>query len=211
MKKLLIGFVLLAIFFPPLGQLAISKVSNAASRLATGEGIDEVRRWAGESGLNAQSVAGAAEDLVQREGIVARVVDGDTITLVDGRAVRLLQVDTPEKYGQAECYGQKASQVLAGLVKPGDRIRLAQDPALDAKDRYGRLLRYVWNDTVFVNARLIVVGAAAPYFVDGERGRYAEHFERYARQARASGLGFWGDCPSVAFDPYRAVATGAAS
>ena len=39
--------------------------------------------------------------------VVARVIDGDTVELVDGRRVRLVQIDTPEK--GTECYGDEAS------------------------------------------------------------------------------------------------------
>lgn len=205
MKKLLIGFVLLCIFFPPLGQLAINKISNVVA----GQGIDDVRRWADKSGLDAEDVkgvAGVAEDLA-REAVVASVTSGDTLVLEDGRVVSLLQVDAPD---DVQCYGAKAAKALSGLAKPGDRVRLSKDPALADKDGAGRLLRYVWNGTVFLNARLIVVGAAAPYFDDGARGRYSNHFERYARQARDAELGFWGSC-DVFFDPYRHVASGPAS
>lgn len=200
MKKLLIGFVLLCIFFPPLGQLAIDKTSNAISQVVAGDGIDDVRGWADQFELEdkATDVAGLTTDLTG-EAVVARVVDGDTLTLVGGQVVHLLQIDAPTG---SSCHADKATKALAGLVKPGDRVRLARDPALRGQDGTG-VLRYVWNETVFLNARLIVVGAVAPYFPEGERGRYSIHFERYARQARDAGLGFWGSCQGVVFDPYR--------
>lgn len=50
-------------------------------------------------------------------------------------------------------------------------MTLEADARLDGKDRYGRLLRYVWRDGVNVNVELVRRGAAAPYFYRGDRGR----------------------------------------
>jgi endonuclease YncB( thermonuclease family) len=59
-----------------------------------------------------------------------------------------------------------------------------------------------------VNVRLVAVGAAAPYFYDGRRGRHAAQLERLARRARALHLGLWGRCPRTPYDPDRGVDTG---
>ena len=61
-------------------------------------------------------------------------------------------------------------------------MRLTQEPATDAVDRYGRLLRYVIRvrDRLNVNVYLVRIGAAAPYFFDHRRGRYAWLLERLA-------------------------------
>jgi micrococcal nuclease len=144
---------------------------------------------------------------------VRRIVDGDTIDVrVDGanRRVRLVQIDTPEVYWGAECYGTAASAALRRLLPVGSTVRLYADPALDRTDTYGRLLRYVFSGTVNVNARMVLDGAAAPYFYDGGRGRYADALDRYARAARAARRGLWGACPGTVYDPYRAVDTGPA-
>jgi endonuclease YncB( thermonuclease family) len=88
-------------------------------------------------------------------------------------------------------------------------VKLVAEPAGDAIDRYGRLLRYVVRtaDGLNVNLRLVGDGAAAPYFYDGERGRYADRLERLARRARAARRGLWGRCPSTPYAPYDAVGT----
>src|SRR3954469_591306 len=100
---------------------------------------------------------------------------------------RLVQIDTPEVYFGAECYGLAASGSTKRLPPIGTRVRLLAEPATDRVDQYGRLLRYVIRvrDGLDVNVRLVAVGAAAPYFYDGRRGRYANRH-----------------------DPYRGVATG---
>ena len=124
--------------------------------------------------------------------------------------MRLVQIDTPEVYFGAECYGRQASAVTKRLLPPGTRVRLLAEPATDRVDRYGRLLRYVIRarDGLDVNIRLVAVGAAAPYFYAHRRGRYAALLERLAKRARARSLGLWGRCPGTRYDPYHAVATG---
>src|SRR5512133_1193799 len=74
---------------------------------------------------------------------VTKITDGDTVWVSPHLKVRLVQIDTPEIYGTAECYGAQASQAIARLVPVGTEVRLAAEPAGDSIDRYGRLLRYV--------------------------------------------------------------------
>ena len=140
---------------------------------------------------------------------VSRVIDGDTIELGNGQRVRLVQIDTPEVYGGYECYGPQASAVAKQLLPVGTRVLLQFEPASDPVDRYGRLLRYVVraSDGMNVNLRLAGVGAAAPWFYDGERGRYFATLQTLAKQARLKRLGLWGACPHTVYDPYHAVTT----
>jgi micrococcal nuclease len=139
--------------------------------------------------------------------LVASVYDGDTLTLRDGRRVRLLQIDTPE-LGSGECYSRAARTALVALAPPGKRVVLEADPALDRVDRYGRLLRYVKRNGVNVNLELARRGAAAPYFYRGDRGRYAGSLMRVAQSAKAAKRGLWRACPRTVLDPFRAVSTG---
>lgn len=140
---------------------------------------------------------------------VDHVVDGDTIALRNGQRVRLVQIDTPEVFFGTECYGRAASQETERLLSPGSKVRLFTEPATDTVDQYGRLLRYVVrvNGSVNVNIRLVSVGAAAPYFYRGRRGRYATLLESLARRARTRHRGLWGACPHTPYDPYRGVQT----
>ena len=140
-------------------------------------------------------------------GTVASVYDGDTLTLTNGRRVRLLQIDTPE-LGSGECYSRAARTALVALVPLGSNVVLEPDPALDRVDRYGRLLRYVSRGGADVNLELVRRGAAAPYFYRGERGRHAAALLRAAQLARSGRKGLWKACPSTVLDPTHAVATG---
>jgi endonuclease YncB( thermonuclease family) len=89
-------------------------------------------------------------------------------------------------------------------------VRLYREPKTDAVDRYGRLLRYVFRvrDGLNINLQLVRLGAAAPYFYDYRRGRYAGLLVRLARRARARRLGLWSRCPATPWDPDRGVSTG---
>jgi endonuclease YncB( thermonuclease family) len=140
---------------------------------------------------------------------IDHVADGDTVTLANGQRVRLVQIDTPEVYFHPECYGKAASRVTKALLPPGTAVRLLPEPATDRIDQYGRLLRYVIRarDGLNVNIRLVAVGAAAPYFYEGRRGRLAARLELLARRARARHLGLWGACPHTQYAPNEGVAT----
>jgi len=88
-------------------------------------------------------------------------------------------------------------------------VRLFAEPATDRVDQYGRLLRYVVrvSGAVNVNIRLVAIGAAAPYFYQGRRGRYDGRLESLAKRAKARKLGLWGACPHTRYDPYHGVQT----
>jgi micrococcal nuclease len=141
---------------------------------------------------------------------IDHVADGDTVDLTSGARVRLVQIDTPEVYYTPECYGQQASAITKRLLPQGTLVRLTGEPATDSVDEYGRLLRYVVRvrDGLNVNVYLVKVGAAAPYFYDHRRGRYASLLNRLALRARAQHLGLWGACPHTPYAPSRKVSTG---
>jgi micrococcal nuclease len=135
------------------------------------------------------------------------VVDGDTLALVGGGRVRLVQIDAPEK-GE-ECYGDRATALARRLLPRGVRVRIEPDPHLDQVDRYRRQLAYVFRDGENVNVALVRRGAAGVWFFHGARGRYAAELVAAATKALAERRGLWGACPQARFDPLAAVATGA--
>ncbi len=128
-------------------------------------------------------------------GVVARVNDGDTLTLQGGAKVRLVQVDAPEL--TTDCFGRDAREALFSLARPGTRVRLVRDPALDNTDRYGRLLRYVLVGETDVNVELVRRGAASPYFFRNERGEHAQELLEAVDAARDERAGYWGACPAA--------------
>jgi len=120
---------------------------------------------------------------------VIRVIDGDTIEVLmeDGRTekVRYIGVDTPERgrpfYHEATDFNRK----LVG----GREVVLVRD--VSERDRYGRLLRYVYVGDVFVNAELVREGYAMPLTIPPDVSK-ADEFVRLAREAREAGRGLWG-------------------
>lgn len=125
---------------------------------------------------------------------VERVVDGDTIVLANGDRVRYIGIDTPESVQPGrpvECYGREAAQKNKDLVQ-GRRVTLEKD--VSDRDSFGRLLRYVYVDGLFVNGELVKGGyaKAARYPPDT---RHHDTFVALQREASRSNLGLWGACP----------------
>ncbi len=118
--------------------------------------------------------------------VVARVADGDTFTCRDGRRVRLLGVDTPE-LAQGES-GAKAHAALRRLLPVGTPARLELDAA--PRDRYGRVLAYVWTGSRLVNETLVREGWAMLYTLP-PNVKYAGRLGRAQKEARAGSAGLW--------------------
>jgi micrococcal nuclease len=128
-------------------------------------------------------------------GKVLKVLDGDTFLIrVQGREehVRLREIDAPEiahrkKAGQ-EPWGRKARDFAQSLVR-GKTVRLEVEEA-DERDKYHRLLAYVFSNPIFVNRELILSGNA--FFYPGPfRGKYAGELREAEEAAREKGLGVW--------------------
>jgi micrococcal nuclease len=127
---------------------------------------------------------------------VQRVSDGDTfVDTVQGRRerVRVIGVDTPESVDPNrpdEPYGQEASD-FAKHYLDGETVRLAGDA--EPRDRYGRMLAYVWlEDGTFWNALLVAEGYAQQLTIP-PNVTYADLFRRLAREARQHDRGLWAE------------------
>lgn len=142
----------------------------------------------------------------QATTVIARIYDGDTVTLSTGEKVRLLQMDTPE-LSPLECYAKESKMALAKLLASPGTLSLRTDPSLDKVDKYGRLLRYLFKDDLNVNLKMVEIGAAAPYFYRSERGLYADKFLMAANSAKKKSLGFWQKCPGTVLTPNNSLQT----
>jgi micrococcal nuclease len=130
-------------------------------------------------------------------GRVLRVVDGDTIQVrLDGgrtERVRYIGVDTPDSVKPdtpVQCFAKRASHFNASLVA-GRPVTLRTDA--EERDRYGRLLAYVYVKSRFVNSELVARGYARTLTIPPNVA-HADEFARLARRARRSGAGLWSAC-----------------
>jgi micrococcal nuclease len=115
---------------------------------------------------------------------VAQVIDGDTVELADGRRVRYLGINTPER--DQPLY-EEATAANRRLVE-GQATRLALD--VQTLDRYGRTLAYLWVDDQFVNVELVRQGYATAYTAP-PNVRYSEVILAAQQAARAAQVGIW--------------------
>jgi endonuclease YncB( thermonuclease family) len=137
---------------------------------------------------------------------VVRISDGDTLTISTGEKVRLLQIDTPE-ISPAECYGPEAHKALISLIGKSP-ITLESDSVSDDRDRFGRSLRYIKVGNVNLNLKLVEIGAATPYFYQGEKGKYSKQLLKAAKNAKAKKIGLWKMCPNTKLEPLKPATTG---
>lgn len=130
---------------------------------------------------------------------VVKITDGDTLRVRIGgteERVRLLGIDTPETHGRGglrECFGAEATANLRRLVPPGTKVRLVRD--VEARDRYGRLLAYVYraSDGRFVNLAQADEGFAAALTYPPNVA-HADELVAAAADARRAGRGLWSKC-----------------
>ena len=118
---------------------------------------------------------------------VTRVIDGDTIIIDTGHRVRYIGIDTPEVYPEREAYGMEAWQANRQLVE-GKQVSLERD--VSEKDKYGRLLRYIYADDIFVNAELVRQGLAEAKAYPPDT-KYQDLLEQVEKEARRAGRGMW--------------------
>lgn len=145
----------------------------------------------------------------QATSVMAKIYDGDTVTLNTGENVRLLQMDSPE-LSPLECHARESRLALSKLLSSPGTLSLRTDPSLDKVDKYGRLLRYLFKGDLNVNLKMVEIGAAAPYFYKSERGLYAEKFLAAANTAKKKSLGLWQKCPGTVLTPNNSLQTTAA-
>ncbi|MDF2461663.1 MAG: nuclease (SNase domain protein) [Candidatus Saccharibacteria bacterium] len=145
-----------------------------------------------------EDVAGDVLDAQPGQWHVTQVIDGDTIEVkLDGRLerVRLLGIDTPETHDPrkpVQCFGEAAAAHATALLK-NQNVRLEPDPLNSDRDKYLRLLRYVYlPDGTLVNAALIRDGYAFAYTVFPLTR--LEEFRALEAEARTAGRGLWGGC-----------------
>ena len=138
------------------------------------------------------------EVATSQESVLAQVVsviDGDTIWVsIDGQEekVRYIGIDTPEPYkdGEPACYSKEATTKNKELVV-GRQVELVADT--EDRDKYKRLLRYVYVDNEMVNEVLVAEGYATIMTIKPNTA-FASTFKTLEDEARAGKIGLWSVC-----------------
>lgn len=118
---------------------------------------------------------------------VTKVIDGDTVELKGGDRVRLLSIDTPEK---GELFYEEAKELLKQYTLD-KQVELSY--ADKRRDRYGRLLAYVYVDSVFINKIILENGLGYLYLFKDTESKMQTTKELLEAQRRAidAQVGIW--------------------
>jgi len=139
---------------------------------------------------------------------VSSVIDGDTIQVViDNKkeAIRLIGIDSPETVDPrkpVQCFGKEASAKAKSLLS-GKSVRLESDPTQGERDKYQRLLRYVFlEDGTNFNKLMISEGYAHEYTYNIPY-KYQSEFKQAQKDAEENKRGLWADnaCPTTTPQP----------
>jgi len=141
---------------------------------------------------------------------VTKVIDGDTIdVLIDGKKenIRLIGIDSPEAVDPrkpVECFAKESSN-KAKEILTGKRVFLEADPSQGERDKYNRLLRYVFlEDGVNFNKLMVEEGYAHEYTYDLPY-KYQDEFIEAEKKAKQEKLGLWADDACLAPTPIPTV------
>ena len=148
--------------------------------------------------MHPQQTAQIAANVPAGSYRVTEFVDGDTIAVdMNGKVekIRMIGVDTPETHDPrkaVECFGQAASAYTKQII--GDKpVRLEADPLSTNRDRYNRLLRYVYTaDNKLVEQEIIQNGYGFAYI--SFPFTKLEEFKGYEKEARDQNRGLWNGC-----------------
>lgn len=126
--------------------------------------------------------------------LVTRIIDGDTFEIETKQKVRLIGIDTPELNKSnnldPECFGTQSAQKLSELIL-NKKVRMEKD--ISQTDRFGRLLRYVYVDTVFVNKQLVESGYALAKNYPPDT-KFKDIFSKSQKSAQEVKVGMWKEC-----------------
>jgi micrococcal nuclease len=195
---------------PQTNSQTSSQTSSETSSTAI-QTTNQTTSSGGNSGVVAEPGSAVVDAIrkgpLQPNGTVTHVVDGDTVdvafaTNVSNKTarerVRLIGIDTPETKRPdtpIECFGREASSALAALIPVGTPVMVERD--VEERDRYGRLLGYVFraSDGLFVNHEMVRAGMAMPSTFPPNIA-YVDVFAEAGDASRAAAVGLWSRCES---------------
>ncbi|HCA3292026.1 TPA: thermonuclease family protein [Salmonella enterica subsp. enterica serovar Typhi] len=126
------------------------------------------------------------------EAKVVKIIDGDTITALDGQntsiKIRMYGIDAPES---KQAFGQKAKQALSSAIAAQNITVIDHGP-----DIYGRMLGTIWLDGYDINASMVDSGYAWVYRFDGNA--IVPNYLKFEASAQKAVKGLWVDPNPVA-------------
>lgn len=147
------------------------------------------------TGCQEQLNTNSDKNLIAAE--ITRVVDGDTMKVIlkDGNSseetIRLLLIDTPETVHpdkEVQPFGPEASAYAKRLLEHQD-VQLEID--VSERDKYGRLLVYLWIDDQMFNEMLLEEGLARVAYVIPPNIKYVDQFRDIQQKSQKSAKGIW--------------------
>lgn len=170
--------------------LIVAGIGDLGHELAPVVNLPNTAETISEASLSAQTLGLETSSLQLDEAVIKRVIDGDTVELESGERVRLIGVDTPESVKPAapvECLAKEASAYTREYLE-GKRVGLERD--ISDRDRFGRLLRYVWLGDVLFNQQLTLDGMARVVTYPPDVKYHGQLLDAQA-QAQEREVGLW--------------------
>lgn len=149
------------------------------------------------------------------EAKVVKVVDGDTLDVsYNGKTerIRVIGINTPETVDPrkpVECFGQKASDMAKEYLS-GQTVWLEADPTQGERDKYSRLLRYIWTDDDSVDYGKVIIATGYAYeYTYNTPYKYQAIYKQAQKEAEAGKKGLWADnaCPVTTPTPTKTTNT----
>ena len=203
---ILIGFLLLGSWLRGVTTLP-SKSLDFIGRKPTGK-----PNVAGAQTASSSSLASTEEPSTmlspRQQAIMVKVIDGDTIVVSindKNEIVRIIGIDTPEvvdKRKTVECFGKEASDFARLTLQDNKTVLLKSDPTQGERDKYNRLLRYVWIDDGKVDfGKLMIEGGYASEYTYDRPYKYKNEYKKAETEARIAKKGLWADDVCVSETP----------
>ncbi len=129
---------------------------------------------------------------------VEKVVDGDTLKVtIDGKieTLRLIGLDTPEVVDPrkpVQCFGIEASN-KAKEILTDQKVALEADLSQGNRDKYGRLLRYVYLENGENFNKMMIAEGYGHQYTYNKPYKYMDEFKLAEQKARSEKKGLWGD------------------
>lgn len=127
---------------------------------------------------------------------IVKNVDGDTVNIrLNGKIekVRMLCVDTPETHHPrlgVQPFGQEASDYTKKILSVGTKVEIETGIG-NGRDKYGRLLAYIYVNGKMFNEMLLEQGLARVAYIYAPNTQYVDEFYAIQKKAQKKGVGIW--------------------